>query len=85
MLAYSSNEVAQPADRKYEMDLRSPYWDAMVWDNFIWDGRDIAPTEAEMTGTGENVAIAISCVSDLYEPFTVNSIILHYSYRRGLR
>jgi hypothetical protein len=57
----------------------------MIWDNFIFDGRDIAPTETGMTGTGENVAISISSVSDLFRPFTVNSVILHYSIRRGLR
>lgn len=85
LLAYSSQEVIQPNDARYVLDLRSPFWDAMVWDNFIFDGRDVAPTEVEMSGTGENVAISISSVSDAFKPFTVNSIIVHYSLRRGLR
>jgi hypothetical protein len=85
LLGYATREIDQQPDRKYGVDLRSPYWDSMVWDNFIWDGRDIAPTETEMTGTGENVAIAISSVSDSFKPFTVNSVIIHYSLRRGLR
>jgi len=85
LLAYSSSEVSQPTDTRYTLDLRSPFWDSMSWDNFIFDGRDIAPTETEMTGVGENVAIAISSVSDKFRPFTINSIIIHYSMRRGLR
>ena len=85
LLAYSSPEVSQPFDTSYSVDLRSPFWDSMIWDNFIFDGRDIAPTETEMTGVGENVAIAISSVSDSFRPFTINSVIIHYSMRRGLR
>ncbi len=85
LLAYASPEVAQPLDSIYQLDLRNPFWDSMIWDNFIFDGRDIAPTEIDMTGTGENVAVAISSVSNLFRPFTINSIILHYSTRRGLR
>lgn len=85
LLAYSSSEVMQPTDRRYDLDLRNPYWDSMIWDNFIFDGREVAPTETEMTGTGENVAVSISSVSDAFRPFTVNSVIFHYSIRRGLR
>ena len=85
LLAYASPDITQPMDSKYELDLRSPFWDSMIWDNFIFDGRDIAPTETEMAGTGENVAISISSVSDQFRPFTINSVIIHYSMRRGLR
>ena len=85
LLGYATQQIAQPVDGRYEVDLRNPYWDSMVWDNFIWDGRDISPTEVDMTGTAENIAIAISSVSSEFRPFTLNSVILHYSLRRGLR
>jgi hypothetical protein len=65
--------------------MRSAYWDEMVWDNFVWDGADITPTEVEMTGTAENVSIRISSVSEVIQPFTVNSILIHYTMRRGIR
>lgn len=84
-LGYRSPEYVQPSDTPYENDLRSAYWDSMTWDNFVWDGRDLSPTEVEIGGTAENIALRISSVSALLEPFTVNSIILHYSFRRGLR
>lgn len=84
-LAYRSIALAQPADAEYENDLRSSYWDSMTWDNFVWDGLDLAPTEIEIEGTAENMAIRISSVSAILQPFTVNNIIVHYTPRRGLR
>ena len=84
-LAYRSTALTQPLDQGYSNDLRSSYWDDMTWDNFVWDGSDISPSEIEITGTAENIAIRISSVSALFQPFTVNNIILHYTPRRGLR
>ncbi|CAB4159572.1 hypothetical protein UFOVP715_1, partial [uncultured Caudovirales phage] len=84
-LAYRSIALSQADDRTYQNDLRSSYWDEMVWDNFVWDGSDISPSEIEITGTAENMAIRISSNSDLLQSFTVNNIIVHYTLRRGLR
>lgn len=84
-LAYRSIALSQEEDRTYQNDLRSSYWDEMVWDNFVWDGSDISPSEIEITGTAENMAIRISSNSDLLQSFTVNNIIVHYTLRRGLR
>jgi hypothetical protein len=84
-LGYRRSEIPQPLDATYETDLRSSYWDSMIWDNFVWDGSDVTPSEIEVSGTAENIAIRVSCASDLFEPFTVNTIILHYTPRRGIR
>jgi len=84
-LGYRSVELQQSTAALYTNDLRSSYWDDMTWDNFVWDGRDISPSEVEVLGTAENMAIQLSSVSAIIKPFTVNSIIVHYSMRRGLR
>jgi hypothetical protein len=84
-LGYRTPELEQPSDDVYSNDLRSAFWDSFTWDNFIFDGRDISPSEIEVTGTAENMAIRLSSVSNLLKPFTVNSIIVHYTMRRGLR
>jgi hypothetical protein len=84
-LAYRKTSLSQAADETYENDLRSAYWDSMTWDNFVWDGADITPSEIEVVGTAENMAIRISSVSAILQPFTVNNIIVHYTVRRGLR
>lgn len=84
-LGYRTQFLDQPSDSVHENDLRSAYWDSMTWDNFVFDGSDISPSEVEVTGTAENMAIRISSVSALLQPFTVNSIIVHYTLRRGIR
>jgi hypothetical protein len=84
-LGYRTQAIDQPVDTAHDSDLRSAYWDSMVWDNFVWDGADITPTEVGMTGTAENVSIRISSVSPILQPFTVNSILIHYTMRRGIR
>lgn len=84
-LGYRTIELDQPSDEVYTNDLRQSYWDSFSWDNFVFDGRDISPSEVEVTGTAENIAIRISSVSNLFKPFTMNSVIVHYSMRRGIR
>jgi hypothetical protein len=84
-LGYRTPELEQPADQVYSNDLRASYWDSFTWDNFVFDGRDLSPTEVEVTGTAENIAIRISSVSNLFKPFTLNSAIVHYTMRRGIR
>lgn len=84
-LGFRTTALTQTEDASYQNDLRSSYWDEMVWDNFVWDGSDISPSEIEVTGTAENIAIRISSNSDLLSSFTVNTIIVHYTLRRGLR
>lgn len=84
-LGYRTQALSQASDATYTNDLRSSYWDEMQWDNFVWDGSDITPSEIEVTGTAENMAIRLSSNSSLLQSFTVNNIIVHYTMRRGLR
>lgn len=84
-LGYRTQFLDQPGDSVQENDLRSAFWDSFSWDNFVFDGNDLLPSEVEVTGTAENMAIRISSVSALLQPFTVNSIIVHYTMRRGIR
>lgn len=84
-LGYRTQFLEQPAESVHENDLRAAFWDSFTWDNFVFDGNDLLPSEVEVTGTAENMAIRISSVSALLQPFTVNSIIVHYTLRRGIR
>lgn len=84
-LSYRSSQIDQTPQEIYSSDLRAPYFDSFTWDNFAWDGQEVSPSEVEVTGTGENIAIRLSSVSAILEPYTINNIILHYTPRRGLR
>jgi hypothetical protein len=85
MLGYSSTLIDQPLPVNYSTDVKSMQWDNFTWDNFTWDGRSISPTECEMQGTAENVAIMFRSSTAYYQQFTINSAIVHYSMRRALR
>lgn len=81
-LAYGSTEVDQII---YATSTTASYWDAEIWDSFYWDGRTLAPSEVDIQGSAENIAVRVSCNSAYFAPFTVNSMIMHYTPRRGLR
>ena len=84
-LGYSTTEISQETSTSYATNLAASFWDSVYWDNFVWDGRTLAPSEVEVRGTAENISIRIASDSAEYQPFTINSAILHYTPRRGLR
>lgn len=84
-LGYRNTNIPQGFDMTYDTDMRSSYWDSLIWDNFIWDGSDVTPSEIEVEGVAENIGIRIASTSDIVQPFTVNTIIVHYTLRRGIR
>jgi hypothetical protein len=84
-LAYGSTNVDQSASTIYTVPFSPANWDTFVWDAFVWDGQTLVPNEAECIGTGENIAVTVSTNSNLNVPFTINSITLHYTPRRGIR
>lgn len=84
-LGYGSDNYLQSGAANYEALMTSAQWDGGNWDSFSWDGRALLPTDVEMNGTAENVQITLSGNSDEYEAFSINSIILHYTPRRGVR
>lgn len=84
-LGYGSTEYLQANTVSYATPFTPTYWDSFTWDNFFWDGRTLFPTEAEVVGTAENIQLTIAANSTDFQSFAINSAILHYSMRRGLR
>lgn len=85
-LGYGSPNIGQPANTNYTSNFAgTPVWDSFVWDNFIWDGQTLIPTEIDMVGTGENVQVMLSSSTNYIQAYNVNSVIYHYSMRRGMR
>lgn len=84
-LGYGSSEIAQPNEVLYATNFSSPYWDNFTWDNFYWDGQSLQPSECSMDGTAENVALAFYSDANYYQPFTLNTAIIHYLPRRAMR
>lgn len=85
-LGYNSDEIAQPVPADYDSNLGgSGNWDGFIWDEFIWDGKTLSPIEVDMDGRAENVQITLSSETDYIYPYTLNSVIIHYSPGKGLR
>ena len=85
-LSYGDSMVIdQGAASTYANSYFAPYWDSFTWDAFVWDGLTLSPSEIEISGTAENIALRIDCNGDYFDSFTLNSLILHYIVRRGLR
>jgi hypothetical protein len=84
-LGYNTSEKSQPGINVYTQPFSAVYWDQFTWDAFIWDGATLLPVECEMTGSSENVAIIVGNSTAYTSAFTVNSLIMHFTHRRGMR
>lgn len=84
-LSYGSTEFDASTNETLTTSLSGTNWDSFTWDQFFWDGRTLMPSEADITGTSENIALMFSGSSDEFLPFTLNSAIMHFSPRRGMR
>lgn len=84
-LGYNTIDIDQPGNLTYSVPLASANWDAFFWDSFTWDSRGLAPVEIQCDGTAENIAVAVQSSSRYNQPFTINSVTLHYTFRRGIR
>lgn len=84
-LGYSDMRYEQPGTDQYSLYLSNSSWDSFTWDTFFWDTNGVSPVECWMSGTAENVGLSFSCNSNYMKPFTINSIMIHYSPRRTMR
>ena len=61
-------------------------WDSSAtWDEFYWDGSSLLPTDVDLTGTGENIQLAIASSTDYIDAYTINSIVYNFIRRRMIR
>jgi hypothetical protein len=85
-LGYGSPQIAQIPPIDAVLNLGAvPHWDSFVWDAFVWDGGGLTPTDVDETGTAENIQATITSGTNYIGAYTVNSIVHHYSMRRGMR
>ena len=85
-LGYGRPGIPIGTTREYPVaSTGAPFWDLFTWDEFYWDGIASSPQEVEMRGSGENVQLTIRSGTNYMPSYTLNSILLHYTPRRGLR
>lgn len=85
-LGYSNPDIGQIANTEMNpISLSGGKWDIGTWDVGVWDGRVLMPSENELTGTAENIAIRIGQSSSYDEKLTFYGLIIHWTARRLLR
>lgn len=86
-LGYGKSDIAPQAVASYASSFSVGQWDSgLLWDSgLIWDGQTLIPSEIELLGTAENIAMTFANNTDYTGQFTINSLIIHYTPRRGLR
>jgi len=85
-LNYGDRATHQDTPTGYDTGLAlAPYWDSFLWDAFTWDGVTLSPENVRVEGSAQNIQYTISSGTDYIASYNINSIITHYSMRRGLR
>ena len=84
-LGYGQASITQPEYLSLQNNLAAAYWDSFTWDNFYWDGRTLAPSELSISGSGENIALAVLSQTAIALPFTITGMLVHYTPRRRIR
>lgn len=84
-LGYGSTDIIQPDSQTITTSFSSVLWDVFTWDQFTWDGQTLLPSSMQIDGEAENISIAITSNSDIYEPFLLTGGVLHYTPRKELR
>jgi len=85
-LGYGTALIGQPTPIEIASNFAAAlHWDNFTWDSFTWDGTTLVPTDIDLTGTGENIQITIGSNDNYTDAYTLNSVIYHYSMRRGIR
>lgn len=86
-LGYGKADIAPQATARYASNFSVGQWDSgLLWDSgLVWDGQTLIPSEIELMGAAENIAMTFSNNTDYTGQFTINSLIIHYTPRRGIR
>jgi hypothetical protein len=58
------------------------FWDTDNWDEFYWDGQNIASARAQLGGTGENIGFLVFHDSAVDASFILQGFTIHYDKRR---
>lgn len=86
-LGYGRADVAPQAIASYASNFSIAQFDSgLLWDNgLVWDGVSLLNSEIELTGSAENIAMTFANNTDYTGKFTINSLTIHYTPRRGMR
>lgn len=81
-ISYSSPFVSGPMTTSIVASGGGGFWDTSGWDTFTWDSTVITTSDIKLFGTGINLGMLFHQYAKDTEPFTLQSMIVHYDQRR---
>ena len=81
-LDYSAPEIPSNLFDIEEISGGGGFYGTDGWDEFYWDGESISSARAELRGTGENISFQVFNETAKAEPWTRQSLTVHYDMRR---
>lgn len=81
-ISYSSPYVAPSMTQDAIATGGGGYWDTDSWEQFTWASQVVSTAEIKLFGTGLNLGLLMYTHSELINPFTLQSMIIHFDKRR---
>lgn len=81
-LSYASSDVSPGYQSSETLLGNGGYWDIFNWDQFNWDTPYVSEYVIDTPGDGLNIALIVYGDTDIDEPYTIHSGIVHYTIRR---
>jgi hypothetical protein len=61
------------------------YWDSFVFGDFFWDGAYVQEVNVPTKGNGESISVLITGETDMDEPYTIHTALIHFIQGRYSR
>lgn len=81
-LSFGSEEVSAMSADTVSATGSGGFWDLANWDEFYWDGRDVAEPAVSLSGTGTNLSLNFYKSNTLDAGHILQGAIIHYTPRR---
>jgi hypothetical protein len=81
-LGYVDSRKGQPSLMVKDVAGTGAKWDGFTWDEFTWDSALVNSLDLRLSGSSTNVGLSFYAVSSSIKPFTVQSVVIHYTPRR---
>ncbi len=85
MFSYDDGDSAPASDEAVSILGGGGFWDASLWDDFLWSSPPEARAEARIDGSGDNFGLVIHSEVDDEMPHTIFGAVVHYEARRRRR
>jgi hypothetical protein len=82
---YGDPDIDSPVDESATIEGGGAFWDEANWNEFNWGSKTVGKLTVPIDGSGENLSLLFTHDTATDAPFTIQGVVLHYSYRSRIR